>query len=122
MEIKLLDHTNKIMYLTNITDEDAKLLNFIKYIHCNEYDYKDENGNLVEVYRPISLILFEKIGKWVAFRQDGMSQTLHGQVIRVNGGCFVVKCKNGCRRYPNASECYKFFDNKEECYNFKMEG
>lgn len=117
MKIKRLDHTNKIIYLTCVTDDDSKLLEFIGYIHCES---EDEGGEQIEMYKPISLIYSGKIGKWVAFTQEGMEQTLHGKVIRVNGSCMVIKCKNGETRYANINDCYKFFDNKKECYEFKQ--
>lgn len=123
MQVKCLDHTNKIIYLTDVTDDDQKLLEFLKYIHCDDIDFEDENGDLVEVYKPIHLIFLEKIGKWVAFKQEGMQQVLHGKVIKLTGmsdDCFVVKCKNGERRYVNMNDCYKFFDSKKECYEFKL--
>lgn len=122
MRIKLLDHTNKIVYLTEVTDDDEKLLEFLKCIHCEDNDFKDENGDLVEVYKPAHLILLENIGRWIAFKQEGMSQTLHGKVIKINGDCFVVKCKNGGRRYVNVNDYHKFFDDKKKCYSFRIEG
>lgn len=55
---------------------------------------------------------------WVAFLQDGMTEILHGKVIRENNKYLTVKCKNGRHRYPDKEKVLGYFNTKEECYNF----
>ena len=59
------------------------------------------------------------IGKWVAFRQEGMPMVLHGKVICVRHGVLTIKCKNGQRRYENVSDAIGFYDSKQECYSIR---
>ena len=59
------------------------------------------------------------VGKWVAFRQEGMPMVLHGKVITNCGTCYMVKCKNGCKRFPGLEDVIGFYDSKEECYSVK---
>lgn len=60
------------------------------------------------------------IGKWVAFRQDGMKSILHGKVKDVSmNGCCAIKCKNGCMRYADVDNVIEFCDEKELCYMIK---
>lgn len=60
------------------------------------------------------------IGKWAAFRQEGMKPILHGKVIDVslNDRC-AIKCKNGCMRFVNVNDVIEFCDEKELCYMIK---
>ena len=61
------------------------------------------------------------IGKWVAFRQDGMNVILHGKVCDIfNYEVFKIKCKNGCNRYCSMKNTIEFFDNKHDCYVVKF--
>lgn len=119
MKLKWKDNNTKIMGVSYVTDDDAAILQYIGYFNIPEEDVEDENGELIEIWAPLSQLHYTKIGKWVAFKQEGMSQILHGKVERVYGTCLAVKCKNRNRRYVSISECYKFFDNKEECYAYK---
>lgn len=60
------------------------------------------------------------VGKWVAFRQDGMSQILHGKVADISkNGCCTIRCKNGERRYINVVDVIEFCDDKKSCYKIK---
>ena len=120
MKLKWNDEGNtKCIAVAFVSDEDTEILNAVGYFHCEEEDYEDDVDGLVEVWKPNSQILFEKIGKWVAFKQEGMKEILHGKVMSVHFSFMKIKCKNGCWRYVALNECYKFFDNKNECYNFK---
>ena len=60
------------------------------------------------------------IGKWAAFRQEGMIPILHGKVMDVypNGSC-KIKCKNAHYRYPSVNSVIEFCDSKELCYMIK---
>lgn len=120
MKLKWKDEGNtQSIAVAFISDEDTKILNAVGYFHCEEEDYEDDVDGLVEVWKPNSQILYDKIGKWVAFKQEGIKQILHGKVMGVYGACIKIKCKNGCWRFANLKECYKFFNDKNECYNFK---
>ena len=60
------------------------------------------------------------IGKWAAFRQEGMNPILHGKVIEVKqSGCCVIKCKNAYYRYVDVNNVIEFCDSKELCYMIK---
>lgn len=63
------------------------------------------------------------VGKWVAFHQEGMTQMLHGKIIQIIHGskndCFEIRCKNNYKRYKNYDDIIEFFDNKQNCYQFK---
>lgn len=60
------------------------------------------------------------IGKWAAFRQEGMNSILHGKVTDVSiNGCCSIKSKNGCVRYVNIYDVIEFCENKELCYMIK---
>ncbi len=107
--------------VTFVSDDDANILRAVGYFPCEDEDYEDDVDGLVEVWRPITQINHDKIGKWVAFKQEGMKQILHGKVFATNNSCIKIKCKNGQRRYISLEDCYKFFDSKSECYNFKEE-
>ena len=65
----------------------------------------------------------EFLGKWVAFRQEGMIPILHGKIIKVIRGfesdCFEIRCKNGYHRYKNYEEILQFYDKKQDCYKLK---
>ena len=57
------------------------------------------------------------IGKWAAFRQEGMRPILHGKVKDISfKGCCSIKCKNGCMRYVNVDEVIEFCNDKQLCY------
>ena len=60
------------------------------------------------------------IGKWAAFRQEGMKPILHGKVKDISfKGCCSIKCKNGCMRYVNVNEVIEFCNDKQLCYMIK---
>lgn len=62
----------------------------------------------------------QNIGKWVAFRQDGMNQILHGKVIAISDvDVCTIKCKNGACRWACKENIIGFYDNKQECYAVK---
>lgn len=65
--------------------------------------------------------LSKYIGKWVAFRQEGMEPILHGKVIvaRSINEYFGIKCKNGCMRYIDKNDVIGFYVNKKKCYEVK---
>lgn len=60
-----------------------------------------------------------KINKWIAFRQEGMSMVLHGKVIGDCGTYYVVRCKNGGKRFAGLKDVIGFYDSKAECYSVK---
>lgn len=60
--------------------------------------------------------------KWVAFRQEGMRQVLHGRIVFTRpDGLLYVRCKNAATRFVEAKDVLKIFDNKIECYEYKEE-
>ena len=77
----------------------------INYLKNHGYDVKERDGN--------------KMGKWVAFRQEGMDCILHGRVINDYVGTYRVRCKNGCKRLVGLDEVIGFYDIKQECYSVK---
>lgn len=57
------------------------------------------------------------IGKWVAFRQEGMDCILHGKVTDISDDVYcIVKCKNRYKRFVNVKDIIEFCNNKEDCY------
>ena len=56
------------------------------------------------------------LGRWVAFRQVGMSDVRHGRVVSESCNGFVVRCKNGVHRRVCVGEMLGIFDTKAECY------
>lgn len=60
-----------------------------------------------------------KIGKWVAYKRDGMLPVLHGKIIRDYGGTYCIKKKNGNIDFVGINGVIEFFDNKKECYAMK---
>lgn len=61
------------------------------------------------------------VGKWVAFWQEGMSPILHGKIYGFGKNYLEVKCKNGCKRFPNVNNVIKITDSKKGCYALKGE-
>ena len=85
---------------------DQKIINIINYLEQRGYKVIKDNSSVV--------------GKWMAFRQEGMEPILHGRVRSVTDvGTCVIRCKNGERRFCNVKDVLKFFDNKRECYEYK---
>jgi len=77
----------------------------IVFLKNHGYEVKERNGH--------------KVGKWVAFRQDGIDCILHGKVICDYVGSYCVRCKNACRRYVSLNQIVAFYDSKQECYKHK---
>lgn len=62
----------------------------------------------------------ELLHKWVAFRQEGMQQVLHGRIVKTRpGGLLYVRCKNAATRFVEVKDVLKIFDNKIDCYEYK---
>lgn len=59
------------------------------------------------------------IGKWVAFRQEGMPMVLHRKIIYDCKTYYVIKCKNGQKRFAGLKDVIGFYDSKAECYSVK---
>ena len=78
----------------------------IKYLTFHGYEVKKVRE--VETY----------VGKWIAYRREGMEPILHGKVIG-DYGCITVKKKKGNRDFCSRDDILKVFDNKQECYAFK---
>lgn len=119
MELRWTDNQTKSIGVTYVADEDAKILRFIGYETIDNEYYTDKDGEYIEVWMPKDSLYKDKLHKWVAFKQEGMSCVLHGKVVETYGDGIVAQCKNGCERYVNIQNCYKFFDKKEECYSYK---
>lgn len=85
---------------------DQKIINIINYLEQQGYKIIKDNSSVV--------------GKWVAFRQEGMEPILHGRVRSVTTiGTCAIRCKNGERRFCNVEDILAFFDNKKECYEYR---
>lgn len=72
-----------------------------------------QNGYIVEKAEMDT----QNLGKWVAFRWDGMDQILHGKVIAISDvDICSIRCKNGDHKYACKEDIIGFYDNKQECY------
>ena len=60
-----------------------------------------------------------KVNKWIAFRQEGMPCVLHGKIIHDCGTYYVIKCKNGQKRFAGLNDVIDFYDSKAECYSIR---
>ena len=60
-----------------------------------------------------------KVGKWIAFTQQGMNCILHGKIINDYVDAYRVRCKNACKRTVGLDEVIGFYDTKQECYSVK---
>lgn len=74
----------------------------INFLKNHGYDVIERKGN--------------KVGKYVAFTQDGMTCVLHGKVITDYVGTYCVRCKNGYQRIVGLDSVIGFYDTKQECY------
>lgn len=83
----------------------------IVFLNNHGYEIKECGGHKVENDN--------KVGKWVAFKQDGIDCILHGKVICDYVGSYCVRCKNACRRYVGINQIVAFYDSKQECYKHK---
>ena len=119
MKLIKKDSKTKSIHLKNVSDDDREVLAAVDFLPFEEENFLDKDGEIVEIWRHSSNFYADRLGKWVAFKQEGIPFTLHGKIVSVSGTCFVVKCKNGSKRYPMIHEIYKLFDTKEECYQFK---
>ena len=77
----------------------------IVYLKNHGYEVHEREGN--------------KMGKWVAYKKNGMNCVLHGKIIYDYVSCYCVKRKNACKDIVGLDEIIDFFDNKEECYNIQ---
>lgn len=59
------------------------------------------------------------IGKWIAFKQEGMPMVLHGKIIYDCKTYFVIKCKNGQKRFAGLEDIIGLYDSKSECYSIR---
>ena len=86
--------------------KEQRIRSSIAFLEANGYIVRKDYSNL--------------IGKWAAFRQNGMIPILHGKVINVYpDGCCKIKCKNRSYRYVEMDNVIDFCDLKEECYKIK---
>lgn len=83
---------------------------FQEMYHCIDYLSKHGFG----VYKKGN-----KQGKWVAFRQEGMSPILHGKVVDDCQSYYKVRCKNGEKRFPGLEDIIGFYDSKQDCYSVR---
>lgn len=60
-----------------------------------------------------------RVGKWVAFLQEGMNCVLHGKVMVDKGNILIVRNKSYRKRIVEARDVIGFYDSKEECYSVK---
>lgn len=85
---------------------DQKIINNVNYLEQQGYKVIKDNSSV--------------IGKWVAFRQEGIEPILHGRVrIVTTIGTCAIRCKNGERRFCDVKDILVFFDNKKECYKYR---
>lgn len=59
------------------------------------------------------------IGKWVAYKRQGMDCILHGKIIGGNASCYTIRKKNHGKDYAGIDKIIAFFDDKTECYNMR---
>ena len=86
--------------------KEQRIKSSIAFLETNGYKVMQNYDNL--------------LGKWAAFRQEGMIPILHGKVIDVyQGGCCKIKCKNAYYRYVDVNRVIEFCDTKELCYMIK---
>ena len=105
MAINQLFYTRNGVIIIGIT-KDQMIRSSIAFLESNGYIVTKDYSKL--------------IGKWAAFRQEGMRPILHGKVKDVSiNGCCSIKCKNGCMRYVNIDEVIEFCDDKQLCYMIK---
>ena len=83
------------------------------FLNNHGYEVKKRDGFEVENDND------NKVGKWVAFRQNGMDCVLHGKIIYDYVRSYCVRCKNGCKRFVNRYNIIEFCDTKQECYKHK---
>lgn len=57
-----------------------------------------------------------KLGKWVAFTKDGMTEIQHGRITHDYVSGFNVKRKNRRNDFVGLDHVIQFFDHKEDCY------
>ena len=77
-------------------------------------EFLEANG--YKVYKDYSYC----IGRWVAFRQEGMRPVLHGKVRTVDvSGCCMVKGKRAKIRFANVDKIIGIYDKKSDCYAIK---
>lgn len=99
-------------------DADPEEVCMFIYSFLSENDYKyHPTGCYGEEYK---LMTEEsRVGKWVAFLQEGMNCVLHGKVIVDKGNILVVRNKNHCKRIVEINHVIDFYDSKEDCYSVK---
>ena len=85
---------------------DQRITSIINYLEQRGYKVTKDESSLV--------------GKWCAFKQEGMEPILHGKIRNVTScGTCIIRCKNGQRRFCNVKNILAFFENKKECYEYK---
>lgn len=57
-----------------------------------------------------------KVGKWVAFKKDGLTAIQHGVITHDYLSCYMVKRKNRRTDLVGLGSVVEFFDDKKECY------
>lgn len=86
--------------------KDQRIKSSIAFLEANGYKVVQNYDNF--------------IGKWAAFRQEGMTPILHGKVLDVyQGGYCKIKCKNSEYRCVHVNNVIEFCDTKELCYMIK---
>lgn len=60
-----------------------------------------------------------KVGKWVAYRKEGIDYILHGRIIYDYTSCYCVKRKNAVKDIIGLDKVIEFFDNKADCYSMR---
>ena len=74
----------------------------IVYLKNHGYEVHERSGN--------------KVGKWVAYKREGIEPILHGKIIHDYVSCYRVKRKNGYEDIVGLDKIIDFFDSKNECY------
>lgn len=75
---------------------DQKIINIINYLEQRGYKVLKDNSSVV--------------GKWMAFRQEGMEPILYGRVRSVtDAGTCVIRCKNGGKKILQCERCFEIF-------------
>ena len=112
---KIISNFNKFIREQDVDPEEVCM--FI-YAFLKENDFKyHPTGCYGEEYK--LLTEESRVGKWVAFTQDGMDCVLHGKVMEDRGNNFVVRNKSYRKRIVEINHVIDFYDSKEDCYSVK---
>lgn len=88
--------------------------------HDYSLEYQSKLDILIDKYYDLKLNNSSEkdIGKWIAFKQEGMTPVLHGKIVRTINDVYKIHCKNGEYRFAKRKGA-RLFTSKEKCYKCK---